>query len=380
MRTFEAIAGILILFIVLLDAFEAIILPRTIRRRYRLTRIFYRSTWPPWRAIGRQFKSNRSRETFLSFFGPLSLILLLSVWATGLIVGFAFVLLAAGPPAVPYSVPYNFVSTLYISGTNFFTLGLEDVVPRTQSARFLTVFEAGTGFGFLAIVIGYLPVIYQAFSRREVAVVLLDARAGSPPTAAELLRRHSHRGGMDALKRVFLEWERSSAEILESHISYPVLPYYRSQHDNQSWLAALTAILDACAFTITSMDDVCTKQAQLTFATARHAVVDLVQVFRSTPTPPKHDRLPPEELRRFREMMTKAGLTFHSGHVEDKKLGSLREMYEPYVNALAELMAIPLPPWIHTPAVIENWRTSAWGRISGALRGESGSALGDEHL
>ena len=177
------IVGLAILFGVLLEAFESIILPRRVTRRFRLTRLFYRMSWIPWRAIGRRMNSIKTRESFFSYFGPMSLLFLLVLWAISLVVGFAFLILAAGPPAETYKAPIHFVDALYISGTNFFTLGLEDAVPRTASTRFLTVTEAGMGLGFLALVIGYLPVIFQSFSKREVSVVLLDARAGSPPTA-----------------------------------------------------------------------------------------------------------------------------------------------------------------------------------------------------
>ncbi|MFZ0911246.1 MAG: potassium channel family protein [Candidatus Acidiferrales bacterium] len=378
MRILETIAGIAILFIVAIDAFETVVLPRRATRRIRLARIFYRMTWRPWRAIGRKLHRPKVRESFFAYYGPLSLLMLLSVWAAGLIAGFAFLLLASGPPANSFPGNFDYLSALYMSGTNFFTLGLDDVIPRTGWSRFLSVAEAGMGFGFLAALIGYLPVIYQAFSRREVAVVLLDTRAGSPPTAAELLRRHAYPHGTESLEELFHEWERSSADILESHISYPVLPYYRSQHDNQSWLAALTAILDSCALTIASIDGTCTKQAQLTFAMTRHTVVDLAQIFKSKPQTPKHDRLPDADLQRIRESLAQLGMKFSTGPTVDAKLKELRLMYEPYIYALSEFLAISLPPWINAQATVDNWRTSAWGRISGGLR--DGSPLPhDDH-
>ena len=143
-------------------------------RRFRLTRLFYRATWIPWRAIGTRLKSPKTREAFFSFYGPLSLLLLLIVWAIGLIAGFSLLVLAAGPPDHPYPHDFSWMTAMYISGTNFFTLGLDEVAPRTTLARVLTVCEAGMGFGFLAIVIGYLPTIFTGFSKREVSVVLLD--------------------------------------------------------------------------------------------------------------------------------------------------------------------------------------------------------------
>ncbi len=174
-------------------------------------------------------------------------------------------------------------SAIYLSGTTLFTLGIGDVTPLNHWARDLVIIEAGTGLGFVAVVIGYLPVLYQAFSRREGSIALLDGRAGSPPTASELLRRHASDGGNDALVTLLAEWERWSAEMLESHISYPLLCYFRSQHDNQSWLSAITAILDTCAVLLSIVECSACRQARLTFAMARHTVVDLLLVFDMQP-------------------------------------------------------------------------------------------------
>ena len=178
---------------------------------------------------------------------------------------------SARPSPTPWPTPSalgRLRTDLYVSGTTLFTLGLGDVLPRTLAARALIVIESGTGLGFVALVIGYVPVLYNAFSHREVSVALLDARAGSPPTSTELLRRHAFAGGQEALVVLLIEWERWSAEILESHISYPILCYYRSQHDNQSWLSALTAVLDTCALLISVVPGTASRQAQLTFAMA----------------------------------------------------------------------------------------------------------------
>src|SRR5262249_34012551 len=139
---------------------------------------------------------------------------------------------------------------LYLSGTTFFTLGYGDVTPVGPFGRVLAVAESGLGFGFMAVIIGYLPVLFQAFSRREVTISLLDARAGSPPSAAQFLLRLARTERVDAVEPFLAEWERWAAELLESQLSFPVLSYYRSQHDNQSWLAALTTVLDTCAFLI----------------------------------------------------------------------------------------------------------------------------------
>ena len=279
MRIVALFAGVACLCIVLIDAFETIILPRRATGRFRLTRLFYIATWRPWAFFARRMPNPRKRETALSFYGPMSLIFLLVVWAAAMVLGFALIYFGLGSPFSDSAGHRGLVSDFYVSGTTIFTLGLGDVTPRGPWARGLIVLESGTGLGFLAVVMGYFPALYGAFSRREVSISLLDARAGSPPTAAELLRRHSHQGAQQALMLLLTEWERWSAELLESHISYPLLCYFRSQHTNQSWLSALTAILDTSALLISGVTAQEARQAQLTFAMARHAIVDLAQIF-----------------------------------------------------------------------------------------------------
>jgi len=357
--------GAVLILIVLWEAFETIVLPRRVTRRIRLTRLFYRFTWRLWLATDRAIVPARRNETWLSFFGPISLLLLLSVWAGILIVGFALLHFATGSAIHAAGGAPGFATDLYLSGTTFFTLGLGDVTPRTSMARAFTVVESGLGFGFLALVIGYLPALNQSFSRREVNISLLDARAGSPPTAFEMIRRHGHDHGMEALRQLLRDWERWSSELLESHLSYPVLAYFRSQHDNQSWLGALSTILDTSALAIAGLDGVCGRQAELTFAIARHAVVDLSQIFRTPPHMPEQDRLPPKDLKYMRDGLAASGLRIREGDEVERTLTELRRMYEPYVHALAHYLHIAVPPWISETGRADNWQTSAWGRVSG---------------
>ena len=255
----------------------------------------------------------------------------------------------------------GFGADVYMSGTTFFTLGLGDVVPRTPVAKTLTVIEAGTGFAFLAVVIGYFPVIYQAFSRRETAISLLDARAGSPPTAAELLWRYRWDRQGDALTELLKEWERWAADVLESHLSYPALAYFRSQHYNQSWLGALTTILDASALIMVGRErgGHCARQAALTFAMARHALVDLAQVFNTPPRQPA-ERLAGADFPRLQARLAEAGLRLPDDAAQ--QLVEWRRMYEPYVAALARHLAVTPPPWVRSVDRPDNWQTSAWER------------------
>jgi Ion channel len=356
-----AVLGFMLLSMVLWDAFVVIILPRRVWHYVGFARVFYRSTWRPWSAVAPWMRDDQRRETYLSIFGPLSLLLLLGVWATGLVAGFAMVHRGLGTPlnVAPGSVPFS--TYLYLSGTTFFTLGLGDVTPLGPLGRALVVVEAAIGFGFLAATISYLPILYQAFSRREVSISLLDARAGSPPSAGELLRRHGQ--DMPELGQLLYDWERWSAELLESHLSYAVLAYFRSQHTHQSWLAALTAILDACALVMAGVNGGPTRQAQLTFAMARHAVVDLAQIFIRSPQALAPDRLPPASVTALRTMLADAGVTLQEGVAAEQKLRELRQMYEPYVQALSEFLLMTLPPWFRVTVMPDSWQTSAWEKI-----------------
>ena len=363
MHTFAAIAGAVLILAVLLDAFETVVLPRRVQRHFRITAWFYRNTWIPWRKITGHVKSTSRRENFLAYFGPLSLILLLSLWALGLIFGFALLQYGAGEHVQLSNERITFGSLLYHSGETFFTLGYGDIVPTSTASRALAVLEAGMGFGFLGTVIGYLPTIYSSFSRREVQISLLDTHAGSPPTATEFLARLGKSPEQRLLDQVLRDWERSAGEVLESHISYPPLVYFRSQHINQSWLGALTAILDSSALVIAGIEGLRPEQAKLTFAMARHAVVDLAQVVRASYDPGFPERLSPEELFRIRQILADKGLRLKEGDEFEEKLASLRALYEPYAEALARRLVITLPPWIHEDHKRDNWQAGPWDRL-----------------
>ena len=362
MNLFAAIVGLVIIVTVLLDAFETVVLPRRIQRSWRLTSWFYSHTWTLWSSVSRHFKSTNRKEAFLSYFGPLSLIVLLMVWAAGLIFGFALLQYGSGEHISLNNQPVTFGGLMYHSGETFFTLGYGDILPTSALARSLAVMEAGMGFAFLAVVIGYLPVVYSSFSDREHEISLLDARAGSPPTAAEMLKRLGCCTEQSVLDSILRDWERWAAEVLESHLSYPVLPYYRSQHSNQSWLGALTLILDVTSLIIAGVDGIRPDQARLTFAMARHAAVDLAQVLSADYNPHFEDRLSQEDLEGARGVLAASGLRVYQDSAAVNKLKDLRLMYEPYVQAIAVKLVINLPPWLRKTDKKDNWQAGPWDR------------------
>lgn len=347
MRYAVGAASAMLILLALIEGFETFVLPRRVLRRLRFARVYFRLLWMAWSSVGRHVADALRRENFLSVYGPLSLLGLLGLFAAGMLVGFAGLHWAFGSHVnVPGVSAAGFGSDLYFSGTTLFTLGLGDISPSTALGRILTVLEAGFGLGFLALAVSYLPVLYQSFSRRETAISLLDARAGSPPHAVGLLAGCSGRSGVEQLLR---DWERWSAELLESHLSYPVLAFYRSQHTRQSWLGATTAILDVCAIVLASDDGELRAQARRTWRMSLHAIADLSEVLGVEPSPHPRDRLPRSMLDEVRRRLP--------GYLVDEGsavlLGQLRSEYEPTVQALSESLLMPLPPWFKAEAEAE---------------------------
>ncbi len=371
--------GLVLFGTVLLDSFQTIILPRRPVVRFRLTRLFFVVTWIPWTHIVHLVRDRKRREQYYSFYGPLSLLMLFVMWAISLVTAFALIYFGLHAPFTdpmhPATALGHLRSCFYVSGSTLFTLGLGDVVPANHITRFFIVLEAGTGLGFIALVIGYVPVLYSAFSAREMEVALLDARAGSPPTAAELLLRHRFEGGDIALNKLLAEWERWSAMILETHISYPILCYYRSQHDNQSWLSALTAILDTCALLITSVESPMQRQAQLTFAVGRHVLVDIGHVFHREKAEQRLSALPftrlgDEEFGQLCDLLNRAGVPLCSDISVRARLDALRKLYEPHACAMGHYLRLDLPRW--TPPPVNAAKPDIWTSVA-RLRTPGGS-------
>jgi hypothetical protein len=380
MHWWATIVGAGIIFAILLDAFETIVLPRRVQRGFRLTAAFYRNTWRPWARAAQHIEKPSRRENFLGYFGPLSLIVLLGLWLLGLIVGFAFVQHGIGEHLQGAGQKITFGTLLYHSGETFFTLGYGDITPNNTAARAVAVMEAGMGFAFLGVVIGYLPVVYSAFSTREIEISLLDARAGSPPSAAEFLGRLGCCPEQSVLDDIFRDWERWCADLLSTHISYSVLVFFRSQHSNQSWLGALTAILDITSLVMTGVTGIHPEQAKLTFAMARHAVVDLSQVINAQYSPHDQDRLPLAEQQRLKSDLARRGVTLSDRPEALSHLAELRALYEPYAHALSRRLYMTLPPWIPSEVKKDNWKGGPWDRAIQARALERPGVQAEDHF
>jgi hypothetical protein len=353
-HTAATAAGIALVLFVFAEVFEALVLPRRVARPLGFTRRYYQAAWRAWAAAARLLPPTRRRQTFLSLFGPLSLLVLFAAWAAALILGFGLVHYALSPR------DGGLADALYLSGTTFTTLGYGDLTPATQAARVLAVAEAATGFGFFAVVVGYLPVLYQAFSRREAFIALLDARAGSPPAAGRMLLRTPPGADGGACLSGFLAGaERWAAEVLEGHLAFPVLGYYRSQHDNQSWLAALACTLDVSALLLTVVDGADRAQARLTFAMARYTLVDLGWDLHGRPSAvPAEDRLPDGRLSELVAAIRAAGVAVRDDPGARARLAEMRGLYEPFVDGLARYFGLAVPEVWPAEGEPDNWQTS----------------------
>jgi hypothetical protein len=353
--------GVAVLLLILHDAFEVMLLPRRVKSRMRIVRYFFDAAWAIWRLTATRLPRG-VRQHFLGFFGPLSLVALLMVWAAGLIAAYGMLFwgLQQNKPSLG-----AFSDDLYFSGVTFFTLGYGDIVPRGAWGKVISVLEAGTGLGFIAIVIGYLPVLYQLFSRHEAQVLLLDSVAGSPPSAVTLLCRFAEGRGLSRLDGLLKDWQQWSAELLESHLSYPMLAYYRSQHDNQSWLAALTSIMDACVLVMTGFDGIPTFQATLTFATTRLALVETSRVLGSRLK--QESRLSQDAYGALRQRLAEAELRFVDEADACERIAAFVDTYEPFINGIANHLLLELPPWSVDREQLDNWMRSPRGKTARRL-------------
>jgi Ion channel len=353
--------GIVIVLTTLWDGFETIVMTRSVSQNWRLTKVFYFLVRRQYYSLTAKVKQERWRNTLLMVYPPLSLMVLFSLWGGFIILGFALV--NYGFNAQHTSGSLDPFSAWYYSGVTFLTLGFGDIAPVGTLSRILAVAEAATGLVFLASVISYLPVMYGVVQKREYLIVMLDSKAGSDPSGFELLRRHAEAGTMHMLPDLLEKYEHWGAEMLEAYLSYPLIAFYRSQHDTQNWIKTSVAIMDACAIieACTEVTDESSRQlkfqARATFASLRHVVVDLAYIIGM---PPKDDctfRLSPEDFQIILKELNSHVPRFAG---DFQALCAIRYLYEPYCVALGEGLLMDLPKWRHAVRQRDNWEVAAW--------------------
>ena len=342
MRWVALPAGLVVLVWTLLDVFRTLVMPRAARGRFRLSRILFQLMWRPWRWIGVRRKTVLARERVLATAAPFFFFVLLVGWASLAVLGYGLILWS---PAFVHGMggsDSSFGTAVYFGGSSLFTLGFGDVVA-TGWTRAVVVIAGATGLGLVAVVIAYLPVLYQAFNRREVGVLLLDARAGSPPSGPELLHRMGSAGVASSLPTLFAEWERWVADVLETHMSYPLLALFRSPHDNTSWITSLGSVLDAATLVLTSVDDKPDERAKLLYGTGVHAVEDLFYYLRLTE---RETLIQREEFEDVLQDLKDEGFSVRPVDDAFPRFTEKRANYAPRLEAIAVLLAAPPGLWI----------------------------------
>ena len=344
----EALLGLLFVAAVLWDVFQTVVVPRPSPGRFRIARNLQRLTWRFARAVALRSDDPRRREGILGVFAPALVVLLLVVWVVVLLVGFGLLVIAQRDQLQPS--PASLGEAIYVAGTALFTIGFGDYVPTGTAARVISLIAAGTGLGIVALVITYLFSLYAAFQRREVLVVTLDSRAGAPPSGVALLETYARLGLVAELPALFASWEVWAAEVLDSHVAYPILGYFRSSHDNESWVASVGAVLDAAVLVATTVKGVPRGHAELMAAMGEHLVEDVGNAFgfRSEPGA----GIARVEFDEARARLAAAGYAVTDPDRAWPEFSARRSHYAAQLNLLAEQWVSPPSQWIGDRAPI----------------------------
>jgi hypothetical protein len=336
------LSGSVIVLAVLNDVFQSVIVPRAVGRRFRISFFLFRGLWAMWPMMAWMlYKTDaEKREDFLAIYAPFTLVALLLTWAAFAIAGFAII--AIGWSGGFHPPLQTFGDALYFAATSLTTLGFGDIVGRTFGPRTLSIAAAVTGLTLLSITTAYFFALFGAFQSRETIVVLVGARAGSPPSGVNLLAIAGYSDTIGDLNALMLDAQRWAASVMESHLAYPVLAYFRSSHEHESWIGTLGTCLDSAVLLMTTVDAPC-GQARIFFNIGRHAARDLQRYFNLTP---RDSRIERSEFEHACDRLASAGYTIKERDEAWSRFKSLRESYAGNIDALAHYFQIPPLQWI----------------------------------
>jgi Ion channel len=343
-RLAEAALGVVILAVAFYDVFQSVVLPRPSVGKLRVAPWILRPLWAAWRWLGTRDSRIDRRENWLGTFGPVGLMALLGFWSLSSILGYALII-----DSIPDQIqppPPDFWTSLYFSAGTLLPLSYGEILPVGGLARVVIIAESATGIALIALVISLLFSLYGSFQRREELVVTLDALAGAPPSGLQILETVAGQRMPDELRATFDDWRRWSAAVLESHLAYPILVYFRSSHDNEAWLNSFGAVMDAATLVLSTVvsEDATEGHARLMFKVGNHLAEDLAWYFRF-----KNARVPIVERQEFddaRERLIRAGYHCREGESAWSEFASLRSMYASPLNQLARRLAIMPAKWI----------------------------------
>jgi Ion channel len=360
----ELVLGLLICTGVFWDGFATTVLPRTVAPMRRLSGKFTRYSWWLWSRVSRKMTQPELRLNFLAVYGPLSVMILLVLWGGLIVLGFALIYQGLGDRLQVTDGRGGFGTLLYMSGSTFLTLGLGDVTCTDPIGRTFILLEAASGYVFLAIIITYMPLLDQAYGSREIGNMLIHSRAGRPPGAIQFLRNYSGSDREEVLRGNLREAERWMAEILESHLSHPVLSFYRAQHEGQAWLLSVMTVLDSSALLIAGGQGLPAAQARLTYRMGLRLLVDLMRALGIQPDPKYRERLTEADLPDLIAVLDVSSLPLTLSPAATSELLRLARRYDLYLVTLSHWLVIPLPPWffragqVKEPSGVDD--TGAW--------------------
>lgn len=345
-RVALVIVGVWLIAITFGDVFQSVIVPRAVGRRFRPSFYTARALWWTWPRLGRLMWSSSpyKYEDFLAAFAPFYLVTNLVLWSSLLLIGYGAIFYALRSQMHPEL--HTFGEAVYFAGTSFFTIGFGDFVGGTGITRMFSIFAGASGFSIVAIATAYLFAIFGAFQTREQFVVSIAARAGSPPSGVALLAIAGRAGIIRDLPSLMRNGENWCASLMETHLAYPVLAYFRSSHDSQSWVGTLGTLLDGAVLLITTIEsDV--GEARILYNIGQHAARDLAVYFRA------HDvdfaggpGISREQFSKACGELASAGLRVREENTAWEHFVSMRSTYAGNLNALAGFFQIPPLQWI----------------------------------
>jgi Ion channel len=277
LNVLAGLAGVALVFITLRDLFQSVIVPRSVGGRYRPSAYLARYGWMVWRSNAMRIADMERREDTLAMFAPLLLTTFLIYWVASEIVGFGLVFWAFRDAIHP--VP-SIGAAIYFAGASLLTIGYGDFAPMHWYTRFFALFSAAAGLGTFAITTAFLFQLFSSFQRREAFVVSISERTGAPPSGLEFVTRQIKLGLVNDIGDILRDSQLWMAEVLETHLAYPVLTYLRSSHDDESWVGTLGALLDASTLLVTTLDIDHAGQAEMTLRIGTHLVRDFTGFFR----------------------------------------------------------------------------------------------------
>lgn len=337
------VVGVVTVVVVVVDVALTLVVTWGGPAAWRPTRRFYRISWRMWSAIGRRMENVDRQQQFLGIYAPLSLLVLLALWLVALLLGWSLVWLGLRDqlPGVD-----DAGAAIYYSGVVLLTIGFGDITSTGTAARMLTLAEAATGLASLALVISYLPVLYGAYGRREARLLTLDLPTGERITPATLVVSQAPDGDLDALYRFFTTWEQWVAEVLESHTSYPMLAFFRSQHRGQSWITALGVVLDAASLTAALVPGAEERAPFFVFRRARRAIDEIAH--RLSPPPVADTFLSRPAFDVAYALLRDGGLPLRPADEGWSRLSELRPTYGSRLQALFDYLVAPPGFWGHS--------------------------------